>query len=101
MTCNCCDYQKMIDKLFYGVALTDEHMNNAMNTIKNYLVNGEALKVLKSLSIGWKELYQGQKLIKQRFYFYGGNLQGRDLDIKHLEALGHFLRGGYCDNMFC
>ena len=52
MTCNYFEYKKMTDKLFYGVALTNFHLDNATEKIQNYLIYGGAGNIMKWLKIG-------------------------------------------------
>jgi hypothetical protein len=101
MTCNYFDYKDMTDKMFYGVALTDNHLNNATEQIRKYLVNGGAGDVVKALGIGIKvEERQFQlfpelnEIIKRRFVFVDGENKGRELTINEIQGIGMFLKYG-------
>lgn len=54
MTCNYFEYRDMTEKLFFGVPLTQEHLNNATEEIRRYIVDGGAGDVMLSLGIGIK-----------------------------------------------
>ena len=54
MTCNYFEYRDLTEKLFFGVALTQEHLNNATEEIRRYIVDGGAGDVMLSLGIGIK-----------------------------------------------
>ena len=49
MTCNYFEYRDLTEKLFFGVALTQEHLNNATEEIRRYIVDGGAGDVMLSL----------------------------------------------------
>ena len=52
MACNYIEYQRMTNSLFFGVALTDKHMNEATEHIRRYFINGGALEIVNALGIG-------------------------------------------------
>jgi hypothetical protein len=101
MTCNYFEYKHITKALFYGVALTDNHMNNATEQIRKYLVHGGAGDVVNALGIGIKieenqcplfpELNQ---IVKRRFVFVNGENKGRELTIDEIEGIGLFLKHG-------
>lgn len=75
-----------MEKLFYGVAPTNEHLNNASETIRQYLVDGVAGEVVKSLEIGIKIMEKQfitstklNEIIKKRFVFVDGEKKGKEL----------------------
>ena len=101
MECNYSEYQKLVHRLFYGVALTDNHMNQAIEQVRMYLVNGGGAEVMNSLGIGLKvvtqqfEAFPGlDKEIKRCFVFLSGENKGRELTVREIETMGMFLKGG-------
>lgn len=56
------EYEKLIDKLFYGVALTEEHLNDAVQQIRQFLVNARANSICDALHIGFREHIRDGKL---------------------------------------
>lgn len=101
MTCNYFDYRDMTDQMFYGVALTDNHLNDATEQIRRYLVDGGAGAIVKALGIGIKVeekqyqlLPELNKIIKRRFAFVEGENKGRELTIDEIKGIGMFLKHG-------
>lgn len=101
MTCNYFDYQDMTDKMFYGVALTDNHLNNATEQIVRYLVEGGAGNTVKALGIGIKieerqhpMFPELNKVIKKRLVFIDGERKGEELTINEVQNIGMFLKYG-------
>ena len=101
MTCNYFDYIDMTDKMFYGVALTDNHLNNVTEQIRKYLVEGGAGDIVKALGIGIKieeKQYpmfpELNRVIKRRFVFIDGENKGRELTRHEIQGIGMFLKNG-------
>lgn len=101
MTCNYFDYIDMTDEMFYGVALTDNHLNNVTEQIRKYLVEGGAGDILKALGIGIKieekqhpMFPELNELIKRRFVFVEGENKGRELTRLEIQGIGMFLKHG-------
>ena len=99
MTCNYIEYQRMTNILFFGVALTDKHMNEATEHIRLYFINGGALEIVNALGIGIKvverpRLNQPSEVIEQRFIYLSGENAGRELTANEICSIGMFLRGG-------
>ena len=99
MTCNYFEYRDLMDKLFYGVALTDSHLNNATEQIRQYIVNGGAGNVMKSLGIGIKVVTKEAALlptevVRKRFVWLNGERKGEELDMNEIENIGMFLKHG-------
>lgn len=97
MTCNYFDYMKLTDKLFYGVALTDEHLNNATEIIRQYLVNGGAYEIVESLGIGlyiYEVTTPKYRMIKKRFVFTKDEVFCKELTTEEIRGIGHFLKYG-------
>ena len=95
MTCNYFEYKDMMGKLFYGVALTDDHLNNATEKIRQYLLNGGAGNVIKSLGIGIKVVTKEAMLlpcevVSRRFVWLEGERKGKELDKNEIENIGMF-----------
>ena len=91
----------MTDKLFYGVPLTDKHLNNATEQIRKYLVDGGAGDVVRMLGIGIKVeekrhllFPELNEVIKKRFVFVDGERKGEELTIDEIKGIGMFLRYG-------
>lgn len=102
MNCNYFDYRNMVEKLFYGVPLTDNHMNYATEQIRKYLVDGGAGEVVKRLGIGIRLVEKVNSLfpefnevIKRRFVFIDGERKGDELSIDEIKSIGMFLKYGY------
>lgn len=99
MTCNYFEYREMMDKLFYGVPLTDNHLNEATEIIRQYLVNGGAGNILKELGIGIRIVTKEYvllppEIIWRRFVWIHGERKGEELDRNEIEGLGMFLKYG-------
>lgn len=99
MTCNYFEYREMMDKLFYGVPLTDNRLNEATEIIRQYLVNGGAGNILKELGVGirivTKECILLQpEIIRKRFVWIHGERKGEELDICEIVGIGMFLKHG-------
>ena len=99
MTCNYFEYRDMVDKLFYGVALTDNHLNNATEQIRKYLVNGGAGEVVQMLHIGIKvvsreSLLLGKEIMCVRFVWLDGERKGEELSVNEICNIGMFLKHG-------
>ena len=99
MICNYFEYRDLMDKLFYGVALTDGHLNNATEQIRRYIVNGGAGNVMKSLGIGIKVVTKEAVLlptevVSRRFVWLNGERKGEELDRNEIENIGMFLKHG-------
>ena len=52
MTCSYFEYRDIVSKYFYGVTLTNEHLNRCTENLRQYFIKGGAVRVLKSLGIG-------------------------------------------------
>lgn len=103
MTCNYHEYRELTDKLFYGVPLFGEHMNDAVETLRQYIVDGGAAYITDALHIGMMEVSKEDapgKVIKRRFVFIGGPRNGEELDIHEMENIGLFLIGGPYENRY-
>lgn len=99
MTCNYFTYRDMTEKMFYGCALTNEHMNNAIEQIRVYLVNGGAGQILSALGIGIRVVTQEgillpRRVLERRFIYLSGENKGRELTISEIQAIGLFLKHG-------
>lgn len=100
MTCNYFTYKDMIHELFYEVPLTDIHMNNAIETLRQYIVNGGAVDVANALGIGVQEMIirrteqSPEEVIRRRFVFISGERKGAELSIHEIEDIGLFLKHG-------
>lgn len=100
-SCNRVEYDKLTDKLFYGVLLTENHLNNAMETIKNYLFEGGEGWVLNYLGICYRtverifsENPEDNEVIKKCFVYIRGDRKGEELTHHAVEQIGNFLIGG-------
>ena len=99
MTCNYFEYREMMDKMFYGVSLTDNHLNNITEQIRQYFVNGGAGNVVKALGIGIKIitkeaiLFPGE-VVYRRFIWLEGERKGEELHRNEIENIGMFLKHG-------
>ena len=95
MVANYYDYQKLCDKLYYGVLLTDEHLNAAAEQIRRYIVDGGATDIVSALGIGLRlHIDANGEIIRRRIYYTGGENKGRELTISEIMNIGFFLRGG-------
>lgn len=101
MKCNYFEYMELTEKLFYGVALTDNQLNNAAEKIKQYLVDGGAGEVVKSLGIGFRIVEKQfnvfpelNEVIRKRFVFVEGERKGEELTINEIRSIGMFLKHG-------
>lgn len=99
MKCNYFEYRDMTDKLFYGVALTDKHLNVATEQIRRYIVDGGAGDVMQNLGIGiritTKEgVLLEPEIVRRRFVWISGERKGEELTISEIQNLGMFLKHG-------
>ena len=99
MTCNYIEYKNMTYRLLFGVALTNKCMNEAVEHIRRYFINGGALETVNALGIGIKvtekrRFNQPPEIIEQRFIYISGENAGRELTVNEICAIGMFLRGG-------
>ena len=81
--------------------MTDNQLNNAMETIRQYLVGDGAGDVVKFLGIGFKIVEKQfqvfpelNKVIKKRFIFVDGVRKGEELTINEIRSIGMFLKHG-------
>ena len=99
MTCNYFEYKEMMDKMFYGVALTDNHLNNVTEQIRQYLVNGGAGNIVVALGIGIKVITKEavllpSEVVYRRFIWLEGERKGEELHRNEIENIGMFLKHG-------
>lgn len=100
MTCSYFEYRDIVSKYFYGVPLTNEHLNRCTENLRQYFIKGGAVRVLKSLGIGLrirercKENSTETTLIDERFIFMNGEREGDELRIHEIENIGLFLKYG-------
>lgn len=94
MTCDYFAYRDMTENMFFGVALTDQHMNNATENIRKYLVDGGATEVLNDLSIGLQIMKRQNEVLRRRFVYIAGNRKGEELTINEIMNIGMFLKHG-------
>ena len=99
MTCNYFEYRDMMDELFCGVALTNYHLNNATEHIRQYLVNGGAGDIVSALGIGIRVVTKEAVLlpvevISRRFVWLSGERKDEELDIDEIRGIGLFLKHG-------
>ena len=99
MACDYFGYKELMEKLFYGVALTDSHLNSATEQIRRYLVDGGAGNVVKALGIGIKVVTKEaallpSEIVSRRFIWLNGERKGEELDRSEIEGIGMFLKHG-------
>lgn len=99
MRCNYFEYREMMENLFYGVPLTNHHLNNATEQIRRYLVNGGAGNVVKALGIGIRVVTKEaallpSEIVSRRFVWIEGERKGKELDRNEIESIGMFLKHG-------
>lgn len=100
MVYNCFGYFELCDKLFLGVPLTNNHMNEATKQICSYILKTGGAKNMLKLGVGihTRRLSESDKIIRQRLVYTKGSRAGQELQIHEIKNLGHFLRGGnYAD----
>lgn len=99
MKCNYIDYRKLTDELFYGVARTDRHMNNAAHRIHQYILNGGGAEIAAKLGIGIRQVAKSALLLPEeevsyRFVYISGARKDKELDVHEIESIGLFFPGG-------
>lgn len=85
MTCNYFEYKDMTEKMFYGVALTDSHLNNVTEQIRQYIINGGAGEIVKTLNIGIKVITKKALLLQRKLsnvVLYGLMENGREKNLQ-------------------
>lgn len=99
--CNYFEYNKLVNSLFYGVVLTDEHLNNATEIIRLYIINGGAAQIMQDLGIGLRVVEKQFPLmpelntvISRRFIYINGERKGKELTINEIVNIGMFLCDG-------
>lgn len=103
MTANYFEYREMTEKLFYGVPLTDSHLNHSTEKLRQYLINGGAGEILQKLNIGMitkETMLLPKEIIYKRFVWLNGNKKGKELDRYEIEAIGLFLKNGAYEKFF-
>ena len=102
MVYNCFGYTQLCNKLFSGVLLTDEHMNEATKQICSYILKAGGAKNMLKLGVGihTRRLSESDKIIRQRLVYTKGSRAGQELQIHEIKNLGHFLRGGKYANYY-
>lgn len=101
MKCNAFEYEKMCNRLFCGVGLTDENLTEAAKEIRDYILDGDALPIMNALEIGLriKENPPGT-IAGMWFQYIGGANAGRLLTVDEVKNIGLFFRGGaYYDRL--
>lgn len=100
MTCDYFRYKEITDKAFYGIALTDKHLNRVTEEIRRYLVDGGAGEILQKLGIGIRVIEKQfifpelNEVVSKRFVFISGENKGRELTRQEIEGIGLFLKHG-------
>lgn len=99
MECTYFEYRNLTEKLFYGVPLTDNHMNAATEQILSYLLDGGSAQICKELGIGIRivekeALMLSKELLSKRFIWLSGSRKGEELTIHEIEGIGMFLKHG-------
>lgn len=99
MTCNYFEYEEMTEKMFYGVALTNHHLNMVTEQIRLYLINGGAGEIMKQLGIGIRIVTKESvllppEIVKRRFVWIDGERKGKELSIGEIMGIGLFLKHG-------
>lgn len=99
MSANYFEYREMMEKLFCGAALTDNHLNNATEQIRQYLVNNGAGNIVNALGIGVKVIAKESVLLPsevvyRRFVWLKGARKGEELHRNEIENIGMFLKQG-------
>lgn len=101
MNCNYFAYREMTNKLFYGVALTDKHINDSIEQIWQYFVEGGARETIYALGIGLRVVEKQfhlfpelNEIISKRLVFLHGKYKGRELTIGEVVDIGLFLKDG-------
>lgn len=99
ITCNYFEYMDMTEKMFFGVPLTDEHLNNVTEKIRQYLINGGTGNIVEALNIGIrivtkKTVLLPEEVVRRRFIWLDGERKGEELSINEIQAIGMFLKHG-------
>ena len=99
MTCNYFEYNDMMEKMFFGVGLTDSYLNSVTEQIRLYIVNGGAGNIAKALNIGIKlvtreSLLLPEEVVKRRFIWLDGERKGEELTVSEIIGIGMFLKHG-------
>ena len=91
---NCYEYSRLTDRLYFGVGLTDAHLNNATEVIAKYLGNGGAAPLGDYLGIRILTRCDASGNLLYRRFVYGKD--GKELTVREICGIGHFLPGGAC-----
>lgn len=99
MRANYVEYEKLMDRLYYGVALTDNQLNYAAEEIRQYIVNNGAADVLEKLGIGIQiktksAVLLPEEMVSERLIWISGERTGKLLELNEIRNIGMFLRGG-------
>ena len=99
--CNYFTYKEKTDKLFYGVPLTEKHMNVATEELRAFLIDGGAADILYDLDIGIRVIEKENTLFPElnetvsiRFIYLEGERKNYNLTIDEIVAIGLFLKHG-------
>lgn len=87
-------WQKLTNELFYGVPLTREHMNYAVETLRSYVQASGRTDIFNRIGVGIQTYSVGGKELRRDMVFIGGPLNGEALMVKEIELLALFLPYG-------
>ena len=91
MTANYYRFHDLTDHLFYGVALTDEHMNEAALKVAEYLRDNGAADITEKLGLFLQEHVRDGKVWRRRICY---RLTGKELTPVEIGNIGLFLPYG-------
>ena len=87
-------WQKLTNELFYGVPLTREHMNYAVEVLRSYVLASGRVDIFDRIGVGIQTYSVGGELLRRDMVFVGGPLNGEALMVKEIELLALFLPYG-------
>ena len=85
------EYRRMTEKLFFGITLTDEHMNTATEQIAKYLGSGGAQPIADALGICVMERERDGRVVWRRLVHKRG---AEELTVNEICNIGLFLPYG-------
>lgn len=85
------EYHDMTEKMFFGVALTDEHLNNITLQIAKYISDGNAQPITDALGLCVIERKRDGRVWYRRICY---RLTGQELTPKEIMNIGLFLPHG-------
>lgn len=88
---NYIEYMKLFNRLYYGVALTEERLSDNVLNIFTYLRDHGAGKLMNEIGISLRMTMVNCKPVKHEFIYSKGENAGKRLEINEIRNIGLLL----------